>query len=61
MITENTIHQLIGDYTIKFLRTPKKIIINSEHYVILPESIKTRFAGLFELSYFLPYNQLETV
>ena len=61
MITESTIHQLIGDYTIKFLRTPKHIVINSEHYVQLPETLKNKFAGLFELSYFLPYNDIEAL
>jgi hypothetical protein len=61
MITESTIHQLIGDYTLKFLRTPKHIVINSEHYVQLPETLKNKFAGLFELSYFLPYNHLEAL
>ncbi len=61
MITEARLHQLIGSFIIKFGRSPKCIKINSEHYVNLPESIKIKFAGLLELSYFLPYNDIEAL
>ena len=61
MITESRLHQLIGSFIIKFGRSPKCIKINSSHYLILPESIKIKFSGLLEKSYFLPFNDIEVL
>ena len=61
MITENYIHQIIGAYILKFLRTPRKVAINSEAYEQLDAKIKTTFAGLLVPDYFLPYNKIEAL
>lgn len=61
MITEEIIHQLIGDYILRYLRSPRKVAVNSEAYEQLDPKIKTTFAGLLVPDYFLPYNKIEAL
>lgn len=61
MITEEIIHQLIGDYILRYLRSPRKVAINSEAYEQLDAKIKTTFAGLLVPDYFLPFNNIEAL